>query len=153
MTLLHWNTAREMDGIRQELDRAFDRTFGFSQRQTTVAPLQLWETAEAYVARLSVPGVDAESLQIEAGPYGLTVAGKVEFVAPDGAEMLYSEFNGSSFSRQFKVPTQIDTEAVTADFDGGILTVTLPKVSTSRVVKVTLAGARADESEAEAQNG
>ena len=140
MALIHWNPTREMESIRQELDRAFDRTFNtLSSTDAVASPLQLWETADAYIARLALAGADADSLNIEAGPYGLAISGRVNFEAPENAKMLYREFGNGEFSRQFKVPTQIKTDGVIAAFDGGILTVTLPKVSSSKVVKVSLA--------------
>lgn len=141
MTLVRWNPAQEIESIRQELDRAFSSTFTYPNRELSAAPeLQVWETPEAYVARLVAVYADADSFDIEAFPYGLAISGKVSPKVPEGAKLVYGDHRDGDFTRKFRVATQIDTEAVAADYDNGVLTVTLPKVSRSRVVKVALNG-------------
>ena len=141
MTLVRWNPAQEIESIRQELDRAFSSTFTYPNREYSAAPaLQVWETSEAYVARLVVVDADADSFDIEAFPYGLAISGKVSPNVPDGAKLVYGDNHEGSFTRKFRVATQIDTEAVAADYDNGVLTVNLPKIGRSRVVKVALNG-------------
>ncbi len=141
MTLVSWNPAQEIDSIRQELDRAFGSNFTYPNRESsTAAALQVWETTEAYIARLVAVDADADSFDIEAFPYGLAISGTVSPKLPEGAKLVYGDRKDGDFTRKFRVATQIDTEAVSADYDNGVLTVTLPKISRSRVVKVALNG-------------
>ena len=148
MTLVRWNPAQEIDTIRQELDRAFGAPFTTTYRDTDSPALQVWETTDSYIARLAVPDADPDSFNIEAFPYGLAIGGKTTYSAPEGAKLVYGDNSDGEFNRKFRVASQIKTEDVAANYDNGILTVTLPKVSTSRVVKVALNGsdvATADE--------
>ena len=141
MTLVSWNPAQEIESIRQELDRAFGSTFTYPNRESSAAPvLQVWETPEAYVARLVAIDADADSFDIEAFPYGLAISGKISPKVPEGAKLVYGDYRDGDFTRKFRVATLIDTEAVAADYDNGVLSVTLPKVSRSRVVKIALNG-------------
>jgi HSP20 family protein len=141
MTLVRWNPIVEMEGIRRDLDRMFDASFG-NDASKHAAPtlLQLWETGEAYIVRVAVPGVSADNLAIEATPNGLIVSGKTGFSAPEGARLRHAEFGEGEFRRAVKFGTQVKTENVSAKCDSGILTVTLPKADTARVVKVSLNG-------------
>jgi HSP20 family protein len=100
--------------------------------------LQLWETETEYLLRMLIPGADQESLTIEAGPQSLSINGAVNLPSPGEATLRYREFFNQSFSRSVQFAEQIDTEAVLANYTDGILTVTLPKSNTSRVVKVQL---------------
>ncbi|MGK7911572.1 MAG: Hsp20/alpha crystallin family protein [Synechococcus sp.] len=139
MTLVRWNPAQEIESIRQELDRAFSSTFTDPNRESYTGPtLQVWETSEAYVARLVVVDADADSFDIEAFPYGLAISGTISPRIPDNAKLVYGEYKDGDFTRKFRVATQIDTETVSANYADGVLTVTLPKVSRSRTVKVAL---------------
>lgn len=143
MTLVRWNPAREIELIRHELDRAFGLTSDSTyQTQDSSSALQVWETADAYLARLVIPDAEADSFNIEAFPYGLAISGKVNYKAPEGAKLVYGNSSEGEFSRKFRVATQIETDNVVADYDSGILSVTLPKLKTSRVVKIAVNGAK-----------
>jgi HSP20 family protein len=74
---------------------------------------------------VELPGVDAADVQISAGPRQLVVAG--ERRRPDGTGRYQQlEIDYGSFRRRIPLAEEIDPDAVTADYDRGLLTIVLP---------------------------
>lgn len=144
MTGLHNSPMIE---IARELDRVFHAPNGGryqpqaqAQVQHPVATpaVQVWETKETYTVALILPGLERESLDIEASSNLLKVSGKTAFRMPQDGELRYAEFKNVEFQRNIKLSQGIKTEAVTADYTDGVLTISLPKVDVPRSVKVQL---------------
>jgi len=82
--------------------------------------------------------LERDSLDIEASSNLLKVKGNTAFRMPQDADLRYAEFKNGEFQRNIKLSQGIKTEAVTADYTDGVLTISLPKVDVPRSVKVQL---------------
>ena len=90
----------------------------------------VFETEKDFRIELFLPGFVKEEVQLNYHKNLLTI--KTEKEQKDenkDAEFKYShrEFGSFSFEKQFKVPNSVNTEAIDAKFENGILTVILPK--------------------------
>ncbi len=138
MSVVRWNPVR--NSLNSEVvDRLLD---GFMSRDTvsSTPAVRVWEEAEAYTVQAIVPGLDRESLDIQAAPNGLSITGKVNYPVPEGVTVRHSEYGNGEFRRMIQLATQIRSEAVKANYNDGILTIHLPKIESQRVVKVRLEG-------------
>jgi HSP20 family molecular chaperone IbpA len=54
-------------------------------------------------------------------------AGCAEKTARAAAEPVYTEYNVGHYARAFTLPNNIDRDAITAQVENGVLTLTLPK--------------------------
>lgn len=101
-------------------------------RNVTYTPrFDSWETAEAIVLSGDLPGVSAEVLDIQFEGDQLTIHGAV-VGRSDGRKLLHSEYGIGDFHRSFTIGEAIDSERISAELVGGVLTVTLPKSDRAR---------------------
>ncbi|QUS60525.1 Hsp20/alpha crystallin family protein [Synechocystis sp. PCC 7339] len=141
MSLILYNPLREMDSFQKQMNQLFDEVFVPSERQGFNPKAELTETEEAYVLKLELPGISPDNLDIQATRDAVTVSGDrqdTHSTEKDGVRR--TEFRYGSFHRVIPVPGAIQNSEVKANYDAGILTLTLPKVeeAKNKVVKVQL---------------
>ncbi len=127
--------------LMEEMDRLFSEAFGDLTRpariSTAVAPADLYETDEALVLEMWVPGLGADEIDISLEGNKLTIRGEVKPVADDKVRRYYlQEMPHGSFVRSFTLPVEIDAEKVKAEFKNGILRLVLPKVEAARAKRI-----------------
>lgn len=142
MGCLDFNPTFEMGSSQGGLNHLPDWPPERPRATVPTAPLQVWESAEAYMVYLLIPGADRESLDIEATPHQLSISGKIKLSGPCGAELRYLEMEAMSFQRSLKLDQCIQLERVVATYTDGILSLTLPKAEAARGVKVQLSTPR-----------
>ena len=77
---------------------------------------------------LDLPGVKADSLEINVDKQALIVTASKETVVPEGFELKRHERPGQvQFSRTFNLGNAVDGENISAKLDAGVLQITLPK--------------------------
>jgi HSP20 family protein len=79
----------------------------------------------AYKIELAVPGLSKDQIKIELNDDQLIISGPVaaEETAP---KFIRKEFDYSGFKRTFRLHKNADVDAMSAAFDQGILTITIP---------------------------
>ena len=116
-------------------DRFFDGEFfdwsnkNFSQTNTTLPSVNIKENENEYMLEVAAPGFEKEDFKIEQHNDLLTISSekKVEKETKDGERFTKREFSYQSFSRSFTLPQTADGEKISANYDKGILTVSIPK--------------------------
>ena len=130
MAFARWDPLRDLLAIQQRLDRFAPGPAGWQP------PVDLYETADAYVVTAEVPGLDRDDIDIQTGEGRLTLSGARQ-EPPIACEQFHRLERGhGSFQRTFQLPLPIDHSAVTADLKDGVLTVRIPKLpgpSTRRI--------------------
>jgi HSP20 family protein len=134
MTLMHRpSPIADLVSMRDTMERLFDdrlfRPFwvGEGQRETTPA-IDLFATPEAVIAKVALPGVKPEDVDITVTDDLVTITGTFEEeTEKTEAGYVHKELSRGAFSRTFAIPTAVDTETAKASFKDGLLTLTLPK--------------------------
>lgn len=92
-----------------------------------VPAADVYETPDAYVLMLDLPGVgkDAITLMLDKGE--LRVDAKPSEQKQTPGRLLFSEMRPGTFTRSFTIGDGIDTNSIDANFDEGVLTVKLYK--------------------------
>jgi HSP20 family protein len=124
------------------LRRMFDDPFTPTTNGTWMPAVEVSETNEAMLLTAELPGMDEKALKITIDNNVLTIAGEKEQEltdAPPAKNYYLSERFYGAFQRSFALPRTVDMEHVKAEFDKGILTVTLPKLpqAKGKVIEVT----------------
>jgi HSP20 family protein len=123
------------------MDRLFGDTVGagMSTGQTVAAvgtgylPLDVYQTDKDWVIRAAVPGVDPSAVEVTFDSGTITIKG--EITPPENSDpenfWLRENFYGK-FSRQVTLPEEARGEQSNAQFQNGVLTITVPKAEPAR---------------------
>jgi len=133
--LVRWDPFREMSAMRRVMDRLFDETWTptiWRERGYTI-PVDLYETDESVVAKAALPGVNPDEVEVSVNDDLLTIKGETKHEEKEEREhFLRRELSYGAFSRTLPLPASVDAEKATAEYEGGVLTITLPKLEGSR---------------------
>jgi HSP20 family protein len=111
------------------LDRFFQDSVNQRQRMADFNPsVDTCETESGYEIDLTLPGLKKEDIRIELQEGRLTVSGERKFRNEHNNKRYHVvESQYGSFSRSFQLPNNIDPAAIHAEFQDGILRLTVPK--------------------------
>lgn len=87
----------------------------------------IYETEDALTVVLEIPGVEKKDINVKLESEVLRVEGQIDFSKYDGLEPVYSEYNIGHYARAFTLSDKIDQGEISAEFDEGVLTLTLKK--------------------------
>ncbi len=126
----------------REVDRLFDRLFDTPAGAQRWAPLMdLVEAEDHYVLKADLPGVSEEDVAIEVENGVLTLTGERKAEHERSERGFYRiERAFGRFQRQLTMPEGIDTDAVTAEFDKGVLSVRIPKPEKVKPRRIAIGG-------------
>jgi len=135
MTIVRWEPLREFSTLQNEMNRLFNTVFDAPSQGNGGSTLRRWmpamdlvETEDHFVLRADLPGLAEDDVKIELEDGTLTVSGERNAEHESKNEGYYRvERAFGSFSRSLTLPQGIDHEAVTANFDRGVLEVRIPK--------------------------
>ena len=100
-----------------------------------------YENSDSYVLEFAAPGYNKEVFEVSYNNNTLTVKANVELnERNEKTNYSYREFNYTSFTREFQVPTNANATETRAKYDNGVLTIMLPKTdntSNTRTIKVS----------------
>ena len=83
-----------------------------------------------------IPGLNKKQLSVEVEEGVLTIGGDKHGIdGDDGAKVLRRELKASSFKRSFEVGDLLDGENISANFNDGILSVSIPKIEPKKPTK------------------
>ena len=132
-------------GLRREIDRLFDDTFGRGDGMSTWSPaVDIRETEQEMVLELELPGIKPEQVELTAESGVLTVKGEKRSERKEGNEndrYHVVERSYGSFMRSFQLPQGVDESKIEADCDSGILSIHIPKAALPQPKKIQIGNA------------
>ncbi|MEE8346848.1 MAG: Hsp20/alpha crystallin family protein [Dehalococcoidia bacterium] len=129
-TLIRWVPVRGMTPMRRAMDRLFDDVWTPTiwHERHHAFPVDLYETDESVVAKAALPGVNPDEVDVSVNDDLLTIKGeKKEENKDEGEHYVHREFTYGVFCRTVQLPASVDSEKATAEYEDGVLTITLPK--------------------------
>jgi HSP20 family protein len=134
MTVLtRWDPYREFNTLQDRLNRLFNASFHEGRDESlatsSFAPaVDVYEDEHNVTLKIEVPGMDEKDIDVRIENNTLTVHGERKF-DKDEKEDNYRriERQYGSFTRTFTLPTTVDTESVSANYEKGLLKVRLAK--------------------------
>jgi HSP20 family protein len=136
MTRLTRTRNRNLSSLQNEIDRVFDRFFpSRDQNEESTSSQAVWrprmdliESEDAYRLHLDMPGMSTDDLKISYQDNELVVSGERESSRTDeNEEFVRVERSFGHFRRSFTLPRTVDADNISATYDNGVLTVTVPK--------------------------
>jgi HSP20 family protein len=97
-------------------------------------PVNLHETADAFILTAELPGVAPEDIDVSLEGKTVTLSGqrKIDYAAGDGTAIHRRERQSGHFKRAFELPSPFDVEAAEAKHGAGVLELRLPKTPDSK---------------------
>lgn len=126
--------------LRWEMDRLLRDFFdsGSTENYRPSAPAaDLYETEDAYVAEMELPGFERENINVTLEQGVLTVTGNRSGEREESeGEYHLRERRTGRFQRSFRMPESVNVDDVEAHFSNGILEVRMPKAAEARSRKI-----------------
>ena len=150
MTVItRWDPFREFSTLQDRMNRLFRDSYGPEGREESLttsnfAPaVDVYEDEHQVTLKIEVPGVDEKDIDVRIENNVLTVHGERKFEKEEKEENFRRvERQYGSFTRTFTLPNTVDSENVQANYDKGILKITLPKKAEAKPkqIKVNVGG-------------
>ena len=97
-----------------------------SKRMLFKPPIDIYESDDGLVLLANLPGVAAETLELQVQNNRLTLFGRVKRPVGDDAELRHGEYHEGDFLRSFILSDEVDYERISATLNNGVLKVVLP---------------------------
>jgi HSP20 family protein len=139
---------REMMTTREQMNRLVNEFFGRGGGEeggwtagAWAPPVEIYDTDDALMVRVELPGVAKEDVQVEVHENTLTLRGERK---PDAAikegQYYRQERTYGPFQRTFRLPIQVDTAKVQATYKDGLLELKLPKHEAAKPKRIAISG-------------
>ena len=131
-TLTRWEPSRGATTLQDQINRVFQDVFeraGEESSLTAWAPaVDIYETEHELVVKADLPDIDPKDLDIRVENNILTIRGERKFEKKVNEDnYLRVERSYGSFARSFTLANTVNAEAIKADYQNGVLTLTIPK--------------------------
>ena len=140
--LIRWEPARDFVTLREAMDHLFDDAFTrpLSLRDGWSVPaVDMFQTDDEVVVKASIPGFKAEDVQISVTGEVLNLRGEMKREDEKQEKAWHiREQRWGSFERSIALPTDVVADKAKAEFENGILVVTLPKAEEVKPKTITV---------------
>lgn len=131
-TIARWEPFRGVSTLQDQINRLFNEGFERTKEESSLsawAPaVDIYETEHELVVKADLPDVDPKELDIRVENNLLTIRGERKFEKKVSEEnYLRVERSYGSFARSFTLANTVNSEAIKADYQNGVLTLTIPK--------------------------
>jgi HSP20 family protein len=127
--LMRFESFREYDRVTEEL---------LSQRRMRQIPVDAYRRGNEFMVLLDLPGVDPGSIEMTVEKDILTVRATRTWLPAEGDQIQITERAQGEFSRQLFLGEGLDREQITATYENGVLTATIPVAEDAKPRKVEI---------------
>lgn len=140
--IIRFEPLRDLISFRGAMDRLFDEALGGSLGSYGAMgspAIDMYQTDDDVVVKATLPGVEGKDISISVTGDVLTIRGEVKSDRQeDHAEYHLRERRYGSFSRSLPLPTAVKADKAEAQFENGILRLTLPKAEEVKAKSITV---------------
>ena len=120
----------------RDLDRITQQVFGTAARPAAL-PMDAWRQQDSFVVEFDLPGIDAESIDLDVERNVLT--GRADRPGrEDIEELVAAERPRGVFSRQLILGDNLDTERIVASYQAGVLRLEIPVAEKAKPRKISI---------------
>jgi HSP20 family protein len=127
--LMRFDPFREFDRITQQL---------WSGARPAVMPMDAYRHGDQFVVHFDLPGIDPGSIDLTVEKNVVTVSAERNWPAIEGQQVVVSERPQGKFSRQLFLGEGLEYDQISASYDQGVLTVTIPVAEAAKPRKVEI---------------
>lgn len=120
--MLRFDPFRDFDAMTRELLG----TQAGTARAPRFMPMDLFKAGDHYVLHADLPGVDPGSVDVNVDNGTLTLKAQRSVPSDEGVQWIASERFAGTYMRQVSLGDGVDTSRISATYENGVLSVTLP---------------------------
>jgi HSP20 family protein len=120
----------------RELDRLTDEAFAGTRSRTSPMPLDAYRDGERFVIAVDLPGVDPSSIDVSVEKNVLTIHAERRTARTDQQEWVVNERRQGTFTRQLFLGDTLDSDAIEARYEHGVLVLHIPIAEKAKPRKV-----------------
>ena len=147
--VVRWNPMREAASLMNEFDRMLEypllrQRWGMPLQANEVVgswglALDVAEQGENFTVMASIPGINPDDLNVTLEENVLTIQGETkDDQTIDEGNYHIRERRYGSFSRSVRFPVPVEGEKVEAQYENGVLTLTIPKAEAVKPKRITV---------------
>ncbi|WP_433697217.1 Hsp20/alpha crystallin family protein [Nocardiopsis sp. CA-288880] len=121
----------------RDIDRLTQRILGEASRPATM-PIDAYREGDDFVVCFDLPGVRADSIDLEVERNVLTVTAERPDAVRDREAVVVAERPSGTFSRQLFLGETLRTDAIRADYADGVLTLRIPVAEQAKPRKISV---------------
>ncbi len=137
-----WDPLKEVEHMRQEMNRLFDQTSqqggtqvgNFTGTLTLSPSFDLAEDKDNYIVTADMPGAVQSDINVKVENQTLTISGKRDQTVErqEDGHVVRQEHISGTFERSVLLPGPVDQSGLKTKFEKGVLTIILPKANAAR---------------------
>lgn len=127
----------------RDLDRLTQQILGTAARPA-VMPMDARREDDRFVVEFDLPGVNADSLDLDVDKNTLTVRAE-RSALDENREMVAAERPRGVFSRQLFLGENLDADKIEANYDAGVLRLTIPVAEKAKPRKIEISSGHSEK--------
>ena len=145
--LMRWDPFSELTSLQDRVNQLFSQTFSGAGRGTEqsllspnfIPPVDVYEDDHNITIQAEIPGVSEKDLDVRLENNILTISGERKLENEEKKENFHRiERHYGRFARSFTLPSAVDPDSVNAEFENGVLKVTLAKREEARPKQIKI---------------
>ena len=144
--LYRMTTSAPIFGLRREIDRLFEDTFG-REGGTFTPAVDIKENEQEIRLEVELPGLKPENVEVIAENGVLTIRGEKQSERKEGEDNRYQvvERTYGTFVRTFQLPQGVDEDQIKGEFENGVLSIGIPKAALPQPKRIQIGGGHKKE--------
>lgn len=147
MSIVRYDPFRDLRTLQEEVNRLFSTnlTRSFDDegigRGAWAPSVDIYENKDQIVLEAELPGMKQEEFDLSIENNVITLRGERKFEKTDETDNYHRvERSYGSFTRSFTLPQTVSAEGATAEYNNGVLRVTLPKREDTKARRIEVKG-------------
>lgn len=120
----------------REFDRFFDGPTG--TRHSALMGMDAYRDGDQVIAHFDLPGIDPDSIDVTVEKNQLTVRAERSWEPAEDVQLIASERPQGTFTRSLFLGEGLDLDSIEADYDAGVLTLTVPVADQAKPRKISV---------------
>ena len=145
MAITKWDPFKELVDLQNRMSKLFESTISQQTReenitQTTWTPaVDIYETDKEIVLKAELPDVNQKDINLCVEGNTLILEGERKLEEETKKENYYLlERSYGKFKRSFSLPSSVKEDKISAEYNHGVLKVTLPKKEVTKTTKISI---------------
>jgi HSP20 family protein len=147
MSIVRYDPFRDLRTLQEEVNRLFSTnlTRAFDDegigRGAWAPSVDIYENKDQIVLEAELPGMNQDDFDLSIENNVITLRGERRFEKTDETDNYHRvERSYGAFTRSFTLPQTVSPEGATAEYNNGVLRVTLPKREETKARRIQVSG-------------